>query len=52
MTIGDLVIYKDRPYVLRGPDPMGVPDGHAELEDLDDGELILVPLAEVSPHDP
>ena len=52
MTIGDLVIYKDRPYVLRGLDPMGVPDGHAELEDLDDGELILAPLAEVSPHDP
>jgi hypothetical protein len=52
MSIGDLVIYKDRPYVLRGLDPMGVPDGHAELEDLDSGELVLAPLAEVSPRDP
>jgi hypothetical protein len=51
MEIGDLVIYQGRAYVLRGLDPMGVPDGRAELEDPESGEHISVPLAEVSPQD-
>jgi hypothetical protein len=52
MEIGDLVIYQGRAYVLRGLDPMGVPDRRAELEDPETGEQVAVPLAEVSPRDP
>ncbi len=52
MEIGELVTYQGRAYVLRGLDPMGVPDRQAELEDPESGEYISVPLAEVSPHDP
>jgi hypothetical protein len=52
MEIGDLVTYKGRAYVLRGLDPMGVPDRHVELEDAETGEHVSAPLAEVSPQDP
>ena len=52
MEIGDLVIYQGCAYVLRGLDPMGVPDRRAELEDPESRELVSVPLAEVSPRDP
>ncbi|CAN5206091.1 hypothetical protein BH18ACT12_BH18ACT12_08140 [soil metagenome] len=52
MKIGDFVIYQDRAYVLRGLDPMGVPERRVELEDPEGGEHISVPLAEVSPQDP
>jgi hypothetical protein len=51
MEIGDLVIYRGSAYVLRGLDPMGVPDRHVELEDPKTGEHISVPMAEVSPQD-
>jgi hypothetical protein len=52
MEIGEFVIYEGRAYVLRGLDPMGVPDGSAVLEDQESAEHISVPLAEVSPRDP
>jgi hypothetical protein len=52
MEIGDLVTYQGCAYVLRGLDPMGVPDRRVELEDPESGEHISVPLAEVSPPDP
>jgi hypothetical protein len=52
MKIGDLVTYERRSYVLRGLEPMSVPDRHAELEDSGTGERIVVPLAEVSLRDP
>jgi hypothetical protein len=52
MEIGDLVTYEGLVYVLRGLDPMGVPDRHAQLEDPATGEQISAPLAEVSPNDP
>jgi hypothetical protein len=52
MEIGDFVTYADGVYVLRGLDPMSVPDRHAQLEDPASGEHISVPLAEVSPRDP
>jgi hypothetical protein len=48
MEIGDLVTYKGRAYVLRGLEPMSVPERHAELEDPDTGERLSVPLEEVS----
>jgi hypothetical protein len=52
MEIGDLVTYEGCVYVLRGLDPMSVPDRHAQLEDPADGAYISAPLAEVSPRDP
>ena len=51
MEIGDLVTYQGSAYVLRGLDPMGVPDRRVELEDPQSGEHISVPMAEVSPQD-
>ncbi len=52
MKIGDLVTYKGGAYVLRGLEPMSVPNRRVELEDSETGEVIVVPLAEVSPQDP
>jgi hypothetical protein len=52
MKIGDLVTYQGHTYVLRGLEPMSVPNRRAELEDPETGELVVVPLAEVSPQDP
>jgi len=47
MRIGDLVSYHGTQYVLRGLDPMSVPDRQAELEDPATGERLRVPLSEV-----
>jgi len=49
MRIGDPVTYEGRRYVLRGLDPMGVPDRRADLEDLETGKRIRVPIADVKP---
>lgn len=49
MRIGDPVIYKGRTYVLRGLDPMGVPDRRADLEDAETGELVRAPVDELEP---
>jgi hypothetical protein len=49
MRIGDEVIYDGRRYVLRGLDPMGIPDRRAHLEDAETGEQIRVPAAELEP---
>ena len=49
MRIGDPVTYQGRRYVLRGLDPMGVPDRNADLEDCETGELIRVPVADLEP---
>jgi len=45
MEIGDLVTYDGKSYVLRGLEPMSVPDRRAELEDPESGELLSVPFA-------
>jgi len=57
MRIGSHVIWQDRVYVLRGFEPMSVPDARAELADPGSDELILVPAAELRaapspPHRP
>ena len=49
MNLGDPVLYSGRVYVLRGLDPMSVPDRSAQLEDERTGEVIRAPLAEVEP---
>jgi hypothetical protein len=48
MKIGDLVTYQGSVYVLRGLEPMSVPDRRAELEDPISGELVSAPLDEVA----
>jgi hypothetical protein len=54
MRIGDLVTYHGAVYVLRGLDPMSVPDRLAELEDPATGERVRVPLSDVeeAPSEP
>ena len=47
MRIGDLVTYDGTQYVLRGLDPMSVPDRRAELEDPVTGERLRVPFADL-----
>jgi hypothetical protein len=48
MRIGDTVTYQGRACVLRGLDPMGVPDRRADIEDAVTGERLRVPVAELS----
>jgi hypothetical protein len=48
LNIGDKVQYDGRIYVLRGIDPMSVPDRAALLEDTATGELVRVPFRQVS----
>jgi hypothetical protein len=47
MEIGDLVIYLGRLYVLRGLDPMGLPDRCADLEDTRTGARLRAPVSEL-----
>jgi hypothetical protein len=49
MRLGDTVIYRGRRYVLRGLDPMGVPDRLADIEDVETGEVIRAPVSELKP---
>ena len=51
MNIGDRVTYGGRTCVLRGLDPMSVPDRRAHLEVVATGERLAVPLADVTPVD-
>jgi hypothetical protein len=52
MEIGNLVIHFGRLCVLRGLDPMSVPDRKAVLEDAATGERFQAPLVEVEPAPP
>ena len=47
MQLGDLITYEGRRYVVRGLDPMGVPERRADLEDVETGEKLRVPIAEL-----
>jgi hypothetical protein len=47
MRIGDFLDYEGRCYILRGLDPMGVPERRADLEDVQTGESVRVPIAEL-----
>jgi hypothetical protein len=49
VKIGEQVLYDGRLYVLRGLDPMSVPNRTALLEDAFEGGLIRAPLDEVGP---
>jgi hypothetical protein len=52
MKLGDIMIWRGRAYVLRGTEPMSVPDPRAVLEDRETGEVVTAPLREVheGPH--
>ena len=52
MELGDIVMWRDRAYHLRGIEPMSVPDPGAMLEDRETGELVTAPLRELheGPH--
>ena len=50
MQIGDLVTLNGKSYVLRGLDPMGVPDRRVLLEDPDTEEQITVPITALEKH--
>ena len=50
MEIGDLVSWNGKTYVLRGLDPMGVPDRRVLLEDPETGEQVAVPLTALDEH--
>ncbi len=54
MKIGDHVLYQGQEFILRGLEPMSVPDRQAELEHPVTGERLRVPLAEVEepPEEP
>ncbi|MEO5576870.1 MAG: hypothetical protein ABIR67_09350 [Gaiellaceae bacterium] len=45
MRIGDSVAYGGRHYIVRGLDPMGVPERRVDLEDAESGAVISVPIA-------
>ena len=47
MRIGDQLAYQGRHYVVRGLDPMGVPERRADLEDTETGESVRVPIAQL-----
>ena len=47
MRIGDPVTYRGKRYVLRGLDPMGIPDRLADIEDVETGKSIRVPVSEL-----
>ena len=47
MRIGDLVAYAGRQYVVLGLDPMGVPDRRADLKDVETGDAVRLPIAEL-----
>ena len=49
MELGDRVIYRGRPFVVRGFDPMSVAHTRVQLEDERTGEVVVVPLAELEP---
>ena len=50
--LGDLVLYEGRSYVLRGLDPMGVPQRRVILEDPETGEEFAAWARDVSPAEP
>jgi hypothetical protein len=49
MRIGDTVIYRGKRYVLRGLEPMGIPDRLAEIEEASTGRLLRVRVADLRP---
>ena len=49
LQIGDFVSWRGRLCVLRGIDPMSVPERRADVEDCATGERVRPPLDELAP---
>lgn len=49
MRIGDTVNWNGHSYLVRGFEPIGVPNGRVDLEDLASGRWIQVRLADLDP---
>jgi hypothetical protein len=47
MRIGELLDYEGTQYIVCGLDPMGVPERRVDLEHVETGERIRVPIAEL-----
>jgi hypothetical protein len=45
MEIGEILTFEGKAYVLRGLDPMGVPDRRLVLEDMETGVQVIVPVS-------
>ena len=52
MRIGDLLDYEGKQYIVRGLDPMGVPERRVILEDPKTGQEVAAPADEVSLAEP
>jgi hypothetical protein len=48
MKIGATVIYRGKRYVLRGLEPMGIPDRWADIEDARTGRVLRVRVAHLT----
>ncbi|MDE3069714.1 MAG: hypothetical protein KGJ43_03190 [Acidobacteriota bacterium] len=47
MLLGDRLIWKGRVFVVRGFEPMSLPEARVELKDIRTGEHVHVPVAEL-----
>jgi hypothetical protein len=47
MRIGDTVIHRGKRYILRGLEPMGIPDRRADVEDAATGRVLKVRVADL-----
>jgi hypothetical protein len=53
MRIGELLDYEGTQYIVCGLDPMGVPERRVDLEHVETGERIRVPIADLgAPQSP
>ena len=50
MKLGQLITYEGRQYIVRGLDPMGLPERRADLEDVETGERRRVPISDLDPR--
>jgi hypothetical protein len=49
LLLDDAVIWQGRSYVVKGIDPMNVPDRTASLEDIQTDQRVRVPVDEIAP---
>lgn len=49
MMLGDAVTYRGKPHVVRGLQPMSVPERRAQVEDLESGRRVWVPMNDLTP---
>ncbi len=50
IRVGDIVLYHDHAYVVRGISPMGATLKRVQLEDQDTHDLVEVPVEDLRPY--